>query len=98
MNEQVANAPIRIELRRLRASSVELNERFSNTIGIMKIIQYVIAGAVTLASTCFGAHAQAGNSIRNIDFRNFTYEPSCSSTKATVRDGKFDNTDPDERV
>jgi len=64
----------------------------------MRIIQYVIAGAITLAATCFGADAQARNSVRNIDFRNFTYEPSCSPTKATVTNGKFDSTDPDEPV
>lgn len=40
------------------------------------------------------AEGRASNPIRTVDFRNFTYEPACDETKVSVKNGRFDRTDP----
>lgn len=64
----------------------------------MKAVFYKMALACAFAWTCPLGLSATANSIRAVDFRNFTYGPACSQDKVTVTNGRFDGSDPDEPI
>ena len=64
----------------------------------MKLQFVKSSGLILVVALASGqlAEARSSKSIRAVDFRNFTYEPACDGTQASVKNGRFDRTDPEE--